>query len=93
MHKKNGPGTGDVPRPFVSELPAGIGLGGQAGPAEVPALRYELGRLHSLGPLQVLILSLRIADGFSQHLAYLSLGLWRLAGRSPLGRILGHHPS
>jgi hypothetical protein len=59
----------------VSELPAGVGLGGLAGPAEVLALRYELGRLHSLGLLQALILSLRIADGFCQHLAQLSLGL------------------
>jgi hypothetical protein len=74
MHR-NGPGTGDLPRPLVSELPAGVGLGGQAGPAEVPALRYELGRLHSLGLLQALILSLRIADGFCQHFAQLSLGL------------------
>jgi hypothetical protein len=37
--------------------------------------RYELGRLHSLGLLQALILSLRIADSFGQHLAQLSLGL------------------
>jgi hypothetical protein len=53
----------------VSELPAGVGLGGLAGPAEVLALRYELGRLHSLGLLQALILSLRIADSLGQHLA------------------------
>jgi hypothetical protein len=39
------------------------------------ALSYELGRLHSLGLLQALILNLRIADGFGQHLAQLSLGL------------------
>jgi hypothetical protein len=58
----------------VSELPAG-GTSGESRPAEVLALRYELGRLHSLGPLQALILSLRIADSFSQHLAQLSLGL------------------
>ena len=38
-------------------------------------LRYELGRLHSLGLLQALILSLRIADSFGEHLAQLSLGL------------------
>jgi hypothetical protein len=43
--------------------------GGQARPAEVLALRYELGRLNSLGLLQALILSLRIADGIGQHLA------------------------
>ena len=53
----------------MSELPAGVGLGGLAGPAEVLALRYELGRLHFLGPLQALILGLRIADGLGQHLA------------------------
>ena len=47
---------------------------GAGRPAEVLALRYELGRLHSLGLLQALILSLCIADGFSQHLAQLSLG-------------------
>jgi hypothetical protein len=28
MHKKNGPGTGDMPRPLVSELPTGVGHGG-----------------------------------------------------------------
>jgi hypothetical protein len=50
--------------------PGWLGHGGQAKPAEVLALRYELGRLHSLGLLlQALILSLRIADGFCQHLA------------------------
>jgi hypothetical protein len=63
----------------VLELPAGVGhCGGQAGPAEVLAIRYELGRLFAaipLGPLQPLILSLRIADGLGQHLAKLSLGL------------------
>jgi len=59
----------------VSELPAGGGARGTTGPAEVLALRYELGRLRSLGLLQALILSLRIADGFCQHLAQLSLGL------------------
>lgn len=51
------------------ELPAGVAKGGQVGPAEVLALRYKLGRLHSLGLLQALILNLRIADGFCQHLA------------------------
>jgi hypothetical protein len=45
------------------------------GPAEVLALRNELGRLNSLGLLQALIFSLRIADGLGQHLAQLSLGL------------------
>ena len=42
---------------------------GQGGPVEGLALKYELGRLHFLGLLQALILSLRIADGLSQHLA------------------------
>jgi hypothetical protein len=71
----------------VSELPAGWGMGGKPRPAEVLALRYELGRLHSLGLLQALILSLRIADGFCQHLAQLSLGLCGF----PLGWLpLGH---
>jgi len=63
---RNGPGS--APGPFVSELAAGW-LMGQAGPVEVLAFRYGLGRLHSLGLLQTLILSLRIADGLSQHLA------------------------
>jgi len=45
---------------------------------KVLALRYELGGLFAaipLGPLQLLILSLRIAGGLGQHLAQLSLGL------------------
>ena len=40
--------------------------------------RYKLGRLFAaipLGPFQALILSLRITDGFGQHLAQLGLGL------------------
>jgi len=72
---RNGPGAGCVPRPLVSELPAGWGMGGKPRPAEVLALRYELGRFHSLGLLQALILGLRIAYGLGQHLAQLSLGL------------------
>jgi hypothetical protein len=47
---------------------------GSGGTNRGSALRYELGRLHSLGLLQALILSLRIADGFCEHLAQLSLG-------------------
>jgi hypothetical protein len=43
MHR-NGPGADCVPRPLVSELPAGGALG-EGRPAEVLALRYELGRL------------------------------------------------
>jgi hypothetical protein len=63
--------------------------GGKAGPAEVLALRYELGRLFaaiSLDQLQALILSLRIADSLGQHLAQLGLGLCGFAlGWLPLG--------
>jgi hypothetical protein len=70
----------------VSELPAGWGPWGKVFQPRVLALRYELGNLHSLGRLQALILSLRIADGFGQHLAQLSLGLRRFAlGWLPLG--------
>jgi hypothetical protein len=43
----------------------------QPGPAEVSALGCELGRLHSRGLLQALMLSFRIADGLCQHLAKL----------------------
>ena len=81
-----------MPRPLVSELPAGVAWG-QAGPAEVLALRYELGCLFaaiSLGLLQAVILSLRIADGLCQHLAQLGFRLRRFARRFPLGHILGH---
>ena len=67
----------------MSELPAEVRQGGQAGPAAVPPLRYELGRFSraiSLGLLlQPLIFSLRIADGFGQHLVQLSFGLLRFA--------------
>jgi hypothetical protein len=51
-------------------------------PAEVLALKYELGRLFaaiSLGLRRALRLKLRIADGLGQHLAKLGLGLWRFA--------------
>ena len=64
--------------------PAGWEPWGQGWRAEVLALRYELGRLFAaipLGPLQALILGLRIADGFGQHLAQLSLRLRRFALR------------
>jgi hypothetical protein len=67
----------------VSELRlGGEALGEKACPAEALALRYELGCLFaaiSLGMLQALILSLRIADSLGQHLAQLSLGLRRFA--------------
>ena len=51
-------------------------------PAEVLALRYELGRLFaaiSFGLRRALRLGLRVADGLSQHLAKLGLSLWRFA--------------
>ena len=70
-----------MPRPLASELSTGVA--GQAGPAEVLALRYELGCLFaaiSLGLLQALILSLRIADGLGQHLA----PPWSSAARAPI---------
>jgi len=83
MHKKNGPGTDDMPRPPVSELPAGVAWG-QAGPAEVLDLGYELGCLFaviSLGPRLRLRLGMRgIADRLRQHLAQLSFGLRQFAG-------------
>jgi hypothetical protein len=79
-----------VPRPLVSELPAGSGLG-EVGPAEVLALGYEevgpaLAAI-SFGLRQALRLGLRIADSLGQHLAQLSLGLRRFSreGFLPLG--------
>ena len=45
---------------------------GEVGQPKVLALRYELGCLFAtipVGLLQALILSLRIADGFCEHLA------------------------
>jgi hypothetical protein len=59
----------------VSELPAGWGMGGKPDQPRFLHSDIELGRLHSLDLLQALILSLRIADGFGQHLTQLSLGL------------------
>ena len=68
----------------------GVGKGTHAGPVEVLALRYELGCFFAAivrGLLQALVLCLRIADGFCQHLAQLSLGLCGF----PLGWLpLGH---
>ena len=55
---------------------------GEGRPAEVLALRYELGRLFaaiSLGLRRALRLKLRIADSLGQHLAKLGLSLWRFA--------------
>jgi hypothetical protein len=42
--------------------------------SEAAVSRYELGRFHSLGALQAIILSLRIADSLGEHLVQLSLG-------------------
>ena len=67
----------------MSELPAGVGALRGDKPNQPKFLHsvIKLGRLNSLGLLQELILSLRIADGFGQYLAQLSLGLRRF----PLG--------
>jgi hypothetical protein len=70
---------------YAKEWPLGEGR-----PAEGLAPRYELGRLFaaiSLGLRRALRLKLRIADGFGQHLAKLSLRLRRLSrkGFLPLG--------
>ena len=77
----------------MSELPTGVGHGGTPDQSKFLHSRYQLGCFFaaiSLGLLQALVLCLRIADGLCQHLAQLSLGLRRLAGRFPLRRILGH---
>jgi hypothetical protein len=67
-----------------------VGLvGDKAGPAEVLALRYCLVAI-SLGLRQALILSLRIADSFGQHLAQFGLGFRRLARRFRWGHIMHH---
>jgi hypothetical protein len=89
--QRNGPGGDCVSRPLVSELPAGSGLGGKVGSAEVLALGYEVGpalAAISFGLRQALRLGLRIADSLGQHLAQLSLGLRRFSreGFLPLGR-------
>jgi hypothetical protein len=87
---KNVPGTGDMPRPLVSELPAGLARG-QAGPAEVLALKSGLGCFFapiSLGLRRRPRLGMRrIADSFRQHFAQLSLSFLRLARRLPLGHV------
>jgi hypothetical protein len=76
----------------VAEPPAGWGPWGQGWPAEVLALRYELGGLFAaifVGLRRALRLWLRIADGLGQHLAQLSLGLRGFAfGWLPLGHEL-----
>jgi hypothetical protein len=73
----------------VSELPAGWDLGGEVGQPRFLHSGNESGGLFAaipLGPLQALILSLRIADGLGQHLAQLSLGLCGFSlGWLPLG--------
>jgi hypothetical protein len=66
----------------VSELPAGVGhCEDKPNQPKFFHSGIKLGRLNSLGLLLALIFSLRIADGFGQHLAQLSLGLRRF----PLG--------
>jgi len=62
--------------------PAGWGPWGQGWPAEVLALRYELGGLFAAISLRLVGRALRlrlrgITDGLSQHLAKLGLGLRR----------------
>jgi hypothetical protein len=70
---ENGPGTGDAPGPLVSELPTGgLARGHMPDQSKFLHSRYELGCLFaaiSLGLLQALVLSLRIADRLGQHLA------------------------
>ena len=69
----------------MSELRlGGSALGEKAGQPRFLHSDSESGGLFAaipLGPLQALILSLRIADGFGQHLAQLSLGLRRFPGQ------------
>jgi hypothetical protein len=75
------------------EPPTGVGHEGTPDQSKFLHSGDESGCLFvaiSLGLLQALILSLRIADGLCQHLAQLSLGLLRRARRFPLGCILGH---
>ena len=74
----------------MAEPPAGWGPWGQGWPAEVLALRYELGGLFAaifVGLRRALRLWLRVADGLSQHLAKLGLGLRRFPriGLCPCG--------
>ena len=69
MRKETAPARSACRGPLVSELRRDGASGDGSRPTDVLALRYELGRLHSLGLLQTLILSLRIADGLGQHLA------------------------
>ena len=80
--QRNSPGMGAVPRPLVSELPTGWGLGGKS--SSRGSCTRVLGRpplaAISLGLGWALRLRLRgITDSLSQHLAKLSLGLWRFA--------------
>ena len=90
MHR-NGPGSGGVPRPLVPELQ--LGARGRSASRGSALRGNESGGLFAaipLDPLLALILSLRIADGFCQHLAQLSLGLCGFPlGWLPLGH--GHY--
>ena len=80
--QRNGPGADCVPRPLVSELPAGGAWG--ASQASRGSCTRVLAAI-SFGLRRTLYLGLRIADRFGQHLVQLSLCLLRFARRFPLG--------
>jgi hypothetical protein len=63
------------------------GHGGKPDQQKFLHSRYELAAIF-LG--RALRFRLRVAHSLGQHLAQLSLGLGRLAGRFPLGGILAH---
>jgi hypothetical protein len=80
-----------VPRPLVSELPAGWGLGGNGQPRVLHS-GNESGGLFAAISLRLVGRALRlrlrgITDGLSQHLAKLGLGLRRFPriGLCPCG--------
>jgi hypothetical protein len=73
----------------VTELPAGVGMGGKPDQQKFTHSRCELG-LAAIFFGRALRLGLRIAHSLGQHLPQLSLSLGRLAGRFPLDGILGH---
>ena len=84
LRKRNGTSCRGRPRRLFAcgQICAKKRPPGEGRPAEVLALRYELGRLFaaiSLGLRRALRLKLRIADSFGQHLAKLGLSLWRFA--------------
>ena len=75
MRTKTAPAPAECRGRSCQNSGPGLGLWGTGRTSRSSCTQIELGRLHSLGLLQALILSLRIADGFCQHLAQLSLGL------------------